>query len=146
MRPARHLRHVPVVRTCCVPVARCRRFRVLCRVHVHKDLSALPELATAPSTRPEAVAGLRRGIWVGLDQAHVMGVELMAAILTWAGIGSLIDRALGSGPWFLAIGALVGNFAGLYLVWMRSARMNARDERERSEALLAQAQEADRAS
>jgi ATP synthase protein I len=69
----------------------------------------------------------RRGAWTGLDQSSVMGVELVAATLTWAGIGWLADRWLGTAPWFLAIGALVGNAAGLYLVWLRSGRMEARE-------------------
>lgn len=64
-----------------------------------------------------AARALRRGTWTGLDQASVMGVELLAAILTWAGIGWLVDRWLGTAPWFLAIGALVGNGAGLRIDW-----------------------------
>lgn len=52
-----------------------------------------------------------------------MGVELMAATLTWAAIGWLVDRWLGTEPWFLAIGALLGNAAGIYLIWLRSGRM-----------------------
>jgi ATP synthase protein I len=58
-----------------------------------------------------------------MDEASVMGVELMAAVLTWAGVGWLVDRWLGTDPWFLAIGALVGNAAGIYLIWLRSGRM-----------------------
>lgn len=53
-----------------------------------------------------------------------MGVELIAGTLTWAGIGWLLDRWLGTGPWLLAIGALVGNAAGLYLIWLRGGRMD----------------------
>ncbi|MEX1162045.1 MAG: AtpZ/AtpI family protein [Nitriliruptor sp.] len=64
-----------------------------------------------------------RGAFVGLDAASVMGVELMAATLTWSGIGWLVDRWLGTPPWFLAIGALLGNAAGIYLIWLRSGRM-----------------------
>lgn len=56
-----------------------------------------------------------------------MGVELLAATLTWAGIGWLIDRQLGTAPWFLAIGALIGNAAGIYLIWLRGSRMDAAD-------------------
>jgi len=62
-----------------------------------------------------------------------MGVELLAATLTWAGVGWLVDRWLGTAPWFLAIGALVGNGAGLYLVWLRGSRMQAREERVAAE-------------
>lgn len=56
-----------------------------------------------------------------------MGVELLAATLTWAGIGWWIDRQLGTAPWFLAIGAIVGNAAGIYLIWLRGSRMDAAD-------------------
>jgi len=67
----------------------------------------------------------RRGAWSGLDQSSIMGVELISATLTWAGIGWLVDRWLGTAPWFLAIGALLGNAAGIYLIWLRGARMDA---------------------
>ncbi|MFA9430161.1 AtpZ/AtpI family protein [Egicoccus sp. AB-alg2] len=76
----------------------------------------------------------RRGSWKGVDEANVMSVELISAILVWAGIGWLLDRWLGTPPWFLVIGALVGNFAGLYLVWLRGTRMNEREQRLRDEA------------
>ena len=70
-------------------------------------------------------ASHRRGVLRGLDQSSVMGVELITGTLTWAGIGWLIDRWLGTAPWFLAIGALLGNAAGIYLVWLRGKRMDA---------------------
>lgn len=69
----------------------------------------------------------RRDAWVGLDEASVMGVELLAATLTWAAIGWFVDRWLGTDPWFLAAGALIGNAAGIYLIWLRSGRMQERD-------------------
>jgi F0F1-type ATP synthase assembly protein I len=53
-----------------------------------------------------------------------MGAELLTATLTWAGIGWLLDRWLDTAPWFLAIGALLGNAAGIYLVWLRGKRMD----------------------
>jgi hypothetical protein len=46
--------------------------------------------------------------------------EFMAAILTWAGIGWLVDRWLGTAPWFLVFGAVLGNGLGIYLLWLRS--------------------------
>jgi len=75
-----------------------------------------------PRTSP---ARDRRSALRGLDQSSVMGVELLTATLTWAGIGWLVDRWLGTAPWFLAIGALLGNAAGIYLVWLRGRRMDA---------------------
>jgi F0F1-type ATP synthase assembly protein I len=77
-----------------------------------------------PDARSPA-ASHRRGVLRGLDQSSVMGVELIAATLTWAGLGWLIDRWLDTAPWFLAIGALVGNAAGIYLIWLRGQRMDA---------------------
>jgi F0F1-type ATP synthase assembly protein I len=81
----------------------------------------------------------RRGAIKGLDQSSVMGVELLAATLTWAGIGWLLDRRWGTAPWLLAIGALVGNMAGIYLIWLRGRRMDAIEE-ARAARLAAEAQ------
>lgn len=81
------------------------------------------------SDTPKA-PGDRRAAFRGLDQSSVMGVELISATLTWAGIGWLVDRWLGTDPWFLVIGALVGNAAGIYLVWLRGRRMDEAEARE----------------
>jgi F0F1-type ATP synthase assembly protein I len=80
-----------------------------------------------PDARSQAAAH-RRGALRGLDQSSVMGVELLTATLTWAGVGWLLDRWLDTAPWFLAIGALLGNAAGIYLVWLRGRRMDAIEE------------------
>lgn len=63
----------------------------------------------------------------GLDHSSIMSMEFIASLLTWAGIGWLLDRWLGTGPWLLSIGALIGNAAGLYLIWLRSSRMEGFD-------------------
>ena len=81
------------------------------------------EAGTGTSVRPDGRRAVDRGLWLGLDQASVMGVELLGATLTWTGFGFLADQWLGTTPWLLAIGAIVGNAAGIYLVWLRSARM-----------------------
>lgn len=91
---------------------------------------ATAEQVDQPAEPPADRQVLRRSL-IGLDHASVMGVELMSAILVWAGLGYLLDRWLGTGPWFLIIGGLVGNAAGVYLIWLRSARM---DEVERQAA------------
>ena len=69
-------------------------------------------------------------MWRGLDHAHMMQVELVVAVALWGGLGWLADRALGSSPWCTVVGALVGYAAGLYLVWLRSQRMDAEDAAE----------------
>jgi ATP synthase protein I len=76
-----------------------------------------------PDARPSAVRRQLRSSMRGLDAASIMGVELMAAVLLWAGIGWFIDDRLGTGPWGIVIGGLIGNAAGLYLVFLRANRM-----------------------
>ncbi|MBW3605241.1 MAG: AtpZ/AtpI family protein [Actinobacteria bacterium] len=46
--------------------------------------------------------------------------EFLSAMLVWAGIGWLVDRWLGTDPWFLVFGVLLGNGLGIYLMWLRS--------------------------
>jgi len=71
-------------------------------------------------------------LWRGLDHAHMMQVELIAALLIWGGAGWLVDRWLGSGPWLTVLGALIGYAAGFYLLWLRSQRMDAEDAAEQA--------------
>jgi ATP synthase protein I len=78
---------------------------------------------------PDALEGptARRGLWAGMDQASVMGMEMLAGILTWSLLGWLADRWLGTTPWLFGIGAMLGFAGGLYLVFLRSKRMDARE-------------------
>lgn len=76
---------------------------------------------------------VRRGTWMGLDHGSLMGVELVVGVVLYAGVGHLVDRWLGTAPWFLLVGSLLGFAAGLYLIWVRSARME-REERARLDA------------
>ncbi|MCC5946839.1 MAG: AtpZ/AtpI family protein [Nitriliruptoraceae bacterium] len=62
-----------------------------------------------------------------MDQSSIMAAELVAALVTWAGIGWLLDRWLGTGPWLLIVGTLIGNAAGIYLIYLRSGRMEGFD-------------------
>lgn len=80
---------------------------------------ATPSEADARARRERGVD--RREAWQQLDQSSIMTVELMAAILVWGGVGWLIDRWLGSRPWGVGIGVMIGFAAGLYLIWLRSS-------------------------
>jgi F0F1-type ATP synthase assembly protein I len=80
----------------------------------------------------EAERSSNAALWRGLDHAYMMQVELIAALLIWGGVGWLVDRWLGSGPWLTVLGALVGYAAGFYLIWLRSQRMDAEDVAERA--------------
>lgn len=86
----------------------------------------------AQQVADEARRADRRDLWVGMDQGSVMGLELLVAICFWAGAGWLADRWLGTGPWLLAVGALVGFGAGMYLIWLRSERLQAADDARRA--------------
>lgn len=90
------------------------------------DLSTpapLPSSAAAPAASTSGNAAL----WRGLDHAHMMQVELIAAVALWGWLGLLADRALGTTPIGVIVGALVGYGAGLYLVWLRTQRMDAQE-------------------
>jgi ATP synthase protein I len=46
--------------------------------------------------------------------AYAAGITLFAAVAVFTGIGWLLDRWLGSQPWCLVGGIVVGSAAGLY--------------------------------
>jgi ATP synthase protein I len=88
-----------------------------------RERAAVPPDAVRPGPESAQDQGSgRREIWNEIDQSSIMSVELIAAILTWGGIGWLVDRWLGTAPWLFGIGVLVGFAAGLYLVWHRSGK------------------------
>lgn len=87
---------------------------------------------TDAATRARPVESSRRGLLTGVDHAATMGMELVAGILLYAGLGGLADRWLGTGPWLLVVGALLGNGAGIYLIWLRSGRMHAEEQAKRA--------------
>jgi F0F1-type ATP synthase assembly protein I len=95
------------------------------------DQAADGERAAASPARPSAAseavdahrAEQRRKTWTGIDAGNIMSMELLSAVLLWAGVGYLVDRWLGTDPWFLAIGAILGNAVGIWLIYLRSGRM-----------------------
>jgi ATP synthase protein I len=95
----------------------------------NRDLTMALQPEHGAAARPSSGGGRQRGLWVGLDHASIMGTELMAAILVWTAIGWWADRLLGTTPWLLVIGGLIGNAAGLYLIWLRSGRMEQAERR-----------------
>ncbi len=91
-----------------------------------------------PAGRSQSDRDTRRGLRAGLndaasgvDQGSLMGTELLAGILIWTVLGWLADRWLGTTPWLLGLGAMVGFAGGLYLVWLRSGRMEDADASRR---------------
>ncbi|HVM12486.1 MAG TPA: AtpZ/AtpI family protein [Actinomycetota bacterium] len=69
--------------------------------------------------RPELPRG---DAWRGAGIAWTMTAELLAAILVWGLIGAGMDRLVGTGKLFLAIGMVLGAATGIYLVYVKHGR------------------------
>ncbi|MGH2676564.1 MAG: AtpZ/AtpI family protein [Actinomycetota bacterium] len=67
--------------------------------------------------RPEGGGG-----WSGFSTGWAATGTLLAGILTWGGVGWLVDRLVGTDRLFLAIGLVVGAAGGIYLVYLRYGR------------------------
>jgi ATP synthase protein I len=53
----------------------------------------------------------------GLALASRVGLELVAATVLGAGLGYGLDRWLGTGPWLLVVGVVLGAVAGFLAVY-----------------------------
>jgi ATP synthase protein I len=60
-----------------------------------------------------------RSDWSGFGTGWAATATLLGGILTWGGIGWVMDRLAGTGRLFLAIGLVVGAAGGIYLVYVR---------------------------
>lgn len=83
-------------------------------------------LASPDRIRPvllRARGGSERQMWSGLGEAWAALSTLISGVLVWGGIGWLIDRFAGTRPIFFVIGAVVGHFGGIYLVYLKSVRV-----------------------
>ena len=61
-----------------------------------------------------------RKMWSGVGQAWTYLSTIIAGIAVWGAAGYGLDLLLGTRPIFFVIGALVGNFGGIYLVYVKS--------------------------
>lgn len=91
-----------------------------------------PASAVTADADISATRSAVRDLSFGLDRASQAGTTLLTAVLTLAGLGWLLDRWLGTGPWLVAIGALVGNAAGIYLLYLSALQMDDRPAGRRS--------------
>ncbi len=82
--------------------------------------SAPSTAATASVRKPKAAA--RPQVASAHNDGWLMAVELVTATFTWGGIGYLVDRFwLETYPVFMSIGFVVGFFAGMYLLWLKTS-------------------------
>lgn len=75
----------------------------------------------APGSPPAASGERERDeAWGGVDTAWRVMSEFLTATFFWGGVGWLCDRWLGTAPWLMVLGFVVGNATGLYLLYLRS--------------------------
>jgi F0F1-type ATP synthase assembly protein I len=89
-----------------------------------KTFTSSPAVSGGPaSVLADRIARLMpppgRSDWSGFGTGWAATGTLLAGILTWGGIGWLVDRLLDTGRLFLAIGLVVGAAGGIYLVYLR---------------------------
>jgi ATP synthase protein I len=46
--------------------------------------------------------------------AYAAGITLFASVVTFCGVGYLLDRWLGTEPWLLVAGIVIGSALGLF--------------------------------
>ncbi|MFP4634785.1 MAG: AtpZ/AtpI family protein [Nitriliruptoraceae bacterium] len=70
----------------------------------------------------------RKDAWRDLDTGWIVTVELMSAVAVWMGIGWLLDRWIGTEPWLMVAGAVLGFVLGMYLAYKRSTEASSAEE------------------
>lgn len=60
-----------------------------------------------------------RAMWQGLGDAWAALSTIISGVVVWALIGWGADRLFGTRPIFFVVGAIVGNFGGIYLVYRK---------------------------
>jgi F0F1-type ATP synthase assembly protein I len=73
-------------------------------------------------------------LWSGFGDGFAWAVELVTATGVWAAIGYGLDRLFGTWPVLFAIGAVVGNGTGIYILYRRFVESAEREERNRKAA------------
>ena len=85
--------------------------------------SVAPPAAATPPSRRRGNAPVREQVSSPNQDGWLMAVELVTATLTWGGIGYLVDRYwLDTYPVFMSIGFVIGFFAGMYLLWLKTSQ------------------------
>ena len=72
--------------------------------------------------RPALRTESERQAWRGVGEAWTSLSTLLSGIAVWGGAGWLVDRFAGTHPIFFVAGVLLGNFAGVYLIYVKASR------------------------
>lgn len=77
-----------------------------------------PLVSPVPHARRAAES--QASAWNGMGEAWTYLSTLFSGIAVWGAIGYGLDKWLGTDPVLFVIGALLGNFAGIYLIYIRA--------------------------
>ncbi|MGH2759336.1 MAG: AtpZ/AtpI family protein [Actinomycetota bacterium] len=58
-------------------------------------------------------------MWQGLGDAWAALSTIISGVVVWGLIGYGADRLFGTRPIFFVLGAIIGNFGGVYLVYRK---------------------------
>lgn len=61
--------------------------------------------------------------WGGSGIGWTMVADVVTGTFLWGGIGWLVDRWLGTDPWVMIVGFVVGNAIGIYAASLHMRRM-----------------------
>ena len=86
------------------------------------DLDArLRQARSREATRSSGGGPILRAPMSGFGMAFRIGVELVSALIVGVGVGLLLDRWLGTAPWFLIVFFFLGAAAGVLNVYRAAA-------------------------
>lgn len=60
-----------------------------------------------------------------------MTTELLTATFVWGGLGWLVDRWIGTAPWVMVAGFVLGFALGMYLIFLRANEQGKAEEAKR---------------
>lgn len=72
--------------------------------------------------RPALRTESEQQAWRGVGEAWTALGTLVSGIAVWGGVGWVVDRLAGTSPILFVIGVLLGNFAGVYLIYVKASR------------------------
>lgn len=85
-----------------------------------------PGTTRRPEERPHTLPAVLRGgptnSWSGVGQAWGAVSTLISGIAVWGAIGFGLDHLLGTRPVLFVVGVLLGNFGGIYLMYVKYVR------------------------
>ena len=99
------------------------------------SLQDLERRLTAARGRREAERAPRRSALSsrGMGAGFRIAVELLAALVVGIGLGVVLDKWLGTAPWFLILGFFLGSGAALKNVMRTAKELDAERRRERAQ-------------